>query len=87
MIRFLLTLAIVAGLVWAGATIKLGRRTFFGHVRAIWHSEEAEEMKEGVKETAGPAVKRVEHGIEAGYRAMKNDAGGEPAPSGSAAHP
>ena len=83
MIRFLVTLAVVAGLVWAGATIPLGKRTFFGHIRAIWHSEEAQEMKEGVKETAGPAVKRVERGIEAGYKAMKNDAGN--AGSGSAA--
>lgn len=83
----MLTLAIVAGLVWFGATVKLGRRTFFGHVRAIWHSEEAQEMKEGVKETAGPTVKRVEHGIEAGYKAMKSDAGGEPAGSGTTAHP
>lgn len=88
MIRFLITLAIVAGLVWAGATIKLGKHTFFGHIRAIWHSEEAEDMKEGVKETAGPAVHRMEKGISAGYHAMKND-GGSGAGSGSAApaHP
>ena len=83
MIRFLLTIAIVAGFIWAGATIPLGKRTFFGHVRAIWHSEEAQEMKEGVKETAGPAIKRVERGVEAGYKAMKND-GGATAGSGSA---
>ena len=88
MIRFLITLAIVAGLVWAGATIKLGKHTFFGHIRAIWHSEEAEDMKEGVKETTGPAVHKLETGIEAGYKAMKND-GGATAGSGSPApaHP
>jgi hypothetical protein len=85
-IRFLVTLVVVAALVWAGATIKLGKHTLFGHIRAIWHSEQAQDMKEGVRETAGPAVKRVERGIEAGYNAMKND-GSVSAGSGSAAKP
>jgi hypothetical protein len=85
-IRFLLTLAIVALLVWAAATIKLGKHTFFGHIRAIWHSEQAEDMKQGVKETAGPTMHRMERGIEAGYRAMKSD-GSAGSSSGSAATP
>ena len=86
MIKFLLTLAIVGALVWAGATIKLGKHTFFGHIRAIWHSDQAQDMKEGVRETAGPAAHRLERGIEAGYKAMKNDVSGSgSAGSGSAA--
>ena len=87
MIRFLLTLAIVAVLVWVAATVPMGKHTLFGHIRAIWHSEEAKDMKDGVKETTGPAVKRLEHGIEAGYNAMKSDAAGSAAGSGSAHHP
>ena len=75
MIRFLVTLAIVGALIWAAVTIPIGRRTLYGHIRNIWHSEQAEEMKQDVKQTAGPAVHRVERGIEAGYKAMKNDAG------------
>ena len=74
MIRFLFTLVIVGALVYVGATVKLGNRTFFGHVRAIWHTEEVQDLKEGVKETAGPAVDRVERGVKAGYHAIKDDA-------------
>ena len=73
MIRFLLYLAIAAGLAYCGATVKLGKRTFFGHVRAIWHTEEVQELKDGVKETAGPAVNKVERGIKAGVKAASDD--------------
>ena len=38
-----------------GATVPLGKRTFFGHIKAIWSSDEMGELKEGVKESAGPA--------------------------------
>ena len=78
MIRLLVFLALAGALAFCGATVKLGNRTFFGHVRAIWHTEEAQDLKEGVKDKAGPAAKRVKRGIEAGYNAMKDD-GGTPA--------
>ena len=65
MIRLIITIAIVAVLVYFGATVKLGKRTFFGHVRAIWHTEEVQDLKEGVQEKAGPALKRVEKGVKA----------------------
>ncbi len=73
MIRFLLLLAIAAGLTWCGATVKLGERTFFGHVKAIWATDEAQQLKEGVKEKAGPAADRVKRGIEKGYEAATED--------------
>lgn len=82
-IRFIVTLAALIALVWAGATVKVGKHTFFGHVRAIWHTEQVQDLKEGVKEKAGPAVDRVKRGIEAGYHAMKDD-GGSTGASGSA---
>jgi chloramphenicol 3-O-phosphotransferase len=72
-IRLILFLAIAAGLAYCGATVKLGKRTFFGHVRAIWHTEEVQDLKEGVKDTAGPTVDRVERGIHAGVKAMSDD--------------
>ena len=76
MIRFLLTVFMVGALAFCGATVKLGNRTFFGHIRAIWASDEAQDLKKGVKDTAGPAVHRLEHGVEAGVKAMKNDGSG-----------
>ena len=85
MIRLLVWLALIGAFAFLGATVKLGNRTFFGHVRAIWHTEEAQDLKEGVKDKAGPAAKRVKRGIEAGYNAMKDDGGqGQQVGSGSA---
>ncbi len=82
-IRFLLTLAIVGALIVVGATVKLGKRTFFGHVAAIWKTDEAQDMKEGIEETAGPAVKKLERGIKAGYREATRD-DGDAGPGGDA---
>jgi hypothetical protein len=69
MIRVLVYLAIAVGLVYVAITVPLGKRTFVGHVRAIWHTEEVQQLKTGVKETAGPAVHRLERGVKAGYKA------------------
>lgn len=80
MIRLIVLLALCGALAVCGATVKLGNRTFFGHVRAIWHTEEVQDLKSGVKEKAGPTVKRVEKGVKAGYNAMKEEGSG----SGSA---
>ncbi len=81
MIRFLLFLVVAGALAYCGATVKLGKRTFFGHVRAIWHTEEMQDLKEGVKDTAGPAVHKIEKGVSAGVKAMREDGS-----AGSAAH-
>ncbi len=86
MIRLILFLALAGALAYCGATVKLGKRTFFGHVRAIWHTEEVQELKEGVKDTAGPAVNRVERGLNAGVKAMQDDGSGATHDAGSAAH-
>ena len=76
MIRLLVMIAIVGVLAFCGATVKLGNRTFFGHVRAIWRTDEAQDLKQGVKQTAGPAAGRLKRGVEAGYNAMKAEDGG-----------
>jgi hypothetical protein len=83
MIRLLIFLALAIGLTVCGSTVKLGKRTFFGHVRAIWATEEVQDLKQGVQEKAGPTADRVKRGVEAGYKAMKDDEGS--AGSGSAA--
>ena len=76
MIRLILWLALIGAFVWAGSTVMLGKRTLFGHVRAIWHTEEMQELKDGVKETAGPTVQRVKRGVEAGLKAVSGSAVG-----------
>ena len=70
MIRLLVWLAVIAVLIYVAFTVPLGRKTFAQHVRSIWHTEEVQDLKQGVKETAGPAVQRVERGVKAGYEAM-----------------
>ena len=75
-LRLLVILALALGLAYLGSTVKLGKRTFFGHVRAIWHTEQAQDLKNGVEQTARPAVRRLEHGVKAGYEAIRNDDGG-----------
>jgi hypothetical protein len=72
-IRLVIFLALAGALAYCGATVKLGKRTFFGHVRAIWHTEEVQDLKEGVKDTAGPTMNRLERGINAGVKAAKDD--------------
>jgi hypothetical protein len=69
MLRFLVYLAIAIGLVYFATQVPLGKRTLVGHVRAIWHTEQVQELKDGVKEKAAPAVDRLERGVRAGYHA------------------
>ncbi|MBC7977877.1 MAG: hypothetical protein H7138_23090 [Myxococcales bacterium] len=69
MLRFLVYVAIAIGLVWFATQVPIGKRTFVGHVRAIWQTEEVQELKDGVKEKAAPAVERIERGVKAGYHA------------------
>lgn len=83
MLRLLVYLALAVGIAYCGATVPLGNRTFFGHVKAIWATEEAQQLKEGVKESAGPAADRVKRGIEKGIEAATEDEAGSG--SGSAA--
>jgi hypothetical protein len=76
MIRLLVFLAIAGGLAFCGATVPLGSKTFFGHVRAIWSSGEMAELKEGVKESAGPAADKVKRGVKAGIEAAQQEGSG-----------
>ncbi len=76
MIRFLVYLALAVCLVYVATTVPLGKHTFVGHIRAIWHTEEVQELKDGVKQKTGPAVNRLERGVKAGYRAATNDGSG-----------
>jgi hypothetical protein len=89
MLRFLIYAVIAIGLAYCATTVPLGKRTFVGHVRAIWHTEEAQELKDGVKNTAGPTVDRIERGVKAGYKAATTGGSGSQGAhsSGAEAHP
>lgn len=91
MIRLLVFLVLAIGLAYCGSTVKLGKRTLFGHIRAIWATEEVQDLKHGVEEQAGPAVDRVKRGVKAGIAAARGDEDGSGSGSGSGsaapAHP
>jgi hypothetical protein len=73
MIRFIVYLAIAIGLVYFATNVLLGKHTLVGHVRAIWHTDEVKDLKDGVKEKAGPAVERLERGVKAGVHAASRE--------------
>jgi hypothetical protein len=73
MIRLIVFVALAIGLGVCGSTVKLGNKTFFGHVRAIWATDEVKDLKQGVKEKAGPAAEKLKKGVSAGYNAMTED--------------
>ena len=83
MIRLLVFLALAAGFVWFGSSVQIGKRTLFGHVRAIWATEEVQDLKQGVEDKAAPAVDRIKRGVKAGIEAASGDEGSA-AGSGSA---
>lgn len=87
MIKLLVILVLAVGLAYCGATVKLGKRTLFGHVRAIWATDEVQDLKDGVKNNAGPTVDRLKRGVKAGIEAAKGDGetGSGSAGSGSGA--
>jgi hypothetical protein len=71
MFRWLIILGICCVLAFCGATVPLGKKTFFGHVKAIWSSDEMGELKDGVKEKAGPASDKAKEFVKGGVDAIK----------------
>jgi len=74
LIRSIIIVAVLGAFVYCGATVKLGKRTFFGHVANIWRADETQDLVDGVKETGGPAVERVKRGVKAGVDEAQRDA-------------
>ena len=59
LVRWLLSLAVLAMIVWFATNVSLGKRTLFGHLRAIFAAQEAKDLAEGTKEEAGRVADRV----------------------------
>jgi hypothetical protein len=75
--RTIVWIVVLAVLLYIGATVKLGERTFFGHIKNIWSSDETQDMVKGIKESSGPMVERVQRGVKAGLEEARrmDDAG------------
>lgn len=50
LLRFLVGLAFLAGFIWFGSSVELGRYTLFGHLQRIWRADETQELVEGARE-------------------------------------
>jgi hypothetical protein len=71
LLKLLVWIGVIAGFIWFGATVPLGKHTLFGHVQRIWKSDETQDLVEGTKEKAGPTIDRVKRGVEAGVSEAK----------------
>jgi hypothetical protein len=79
LLKSIITLAILGSLAVCGATVKLGDKTFFGHVARIWSTDETQDLVKGVKKTSGPVMDKVKRGVQAGYDEFhRNDDPGQP---------
>jgi hypothetical protein len=75
LLKFLMFLAMVGVVIWFGTSVKLGDHTLFGHAKRIWNTAETQDLVNGAKEKAGPAVEKVKRGVKAGIdEAEKDDA-------------
>jgi hypothetical protein len=59
LIRFLLSLAFLAVVIWFATTVPLGKRTLWGHLQAIFATQAAKDLADGTKEEAKKVAKRV----------------------------
>jgi hypothetical protein len=59
LIRFLISLAMTAAFLWFAVSVPLGKRTLWGHLRAIFSTPEAKDLAEGTREEAERVADRV----------------------------
>lgn len=56
LLKFVLFMGLLGAGIYYGMTVKLGERTFFQHVRAIWDTKETQELRRGTKRKVGGLV-------------------------------
>lgn len=59
LVRFLISLVMLAAFVWFAVTVPLGKRTLWGHVHAIFATQEAKDLADGTKEEAEKVARKV----------------------------
>jgi hypothetical protein len=56
LLKFALLMVLLGAGVYYGMTVKLGERTFFQHIRAIWETKETQELRRGTRQKVGGLV-------------------------------
>lgn len=64
LLRWLFSLVIFAIVVFFAATVELGKRTLFGHLWAILHTQEAKDLADGTKVEAKKVAERMKEEIK-----------------------
>jgi hypothetical protein len=59
LVRWLFWLCVFVAALWFAATVKLGKRTLFGHLHAIFTSREARDLADGTKQEAQELAERL----------------------------
>ena len=62
--RWLLSLSVLAVCAYLACTVPLGKRTLYGHLRAIFATPEAKDLASGTKQEARDLIKRAQKNIE-----------------------
>lgn len=59
LIRWMFSLALFLMLLWFATSVQLGKRTLWGHLQAIFATQEAKDLAEGTREEAKKVADRV----------------------------
>src|SRR6516165_9843279 len=73
LLKLCVSLAAFVALAWFGATVKLGSRTLFEHMRAIAGTKESQELVDGTKQAAEPIVDDVKRHMGRGDEKGEGD--------------
>ena len=59
LVRLMVSLVMLMAFVWFAVTVPLGKRTLWGHVHAIFGTQEAKDLADGTKEEAEKVARKV----------------------------
>ena len=59
LLKFILVMGLLGAGIYYGMTVKLGERTFFQHIQAIWETKETQELRRGTKQKVGGLVDKA----------------------------
>jgi type IV secretory pathway VirB10-like protein len=74
LVRFVISLVMLAAFVWFAVTVPLGKRTLWGHVHAIFATQEAKDLADGTKEEAEKVAQKVKQELHHADMAEPPDA-------------
>lgn len=59
LVRFLFSCVVFCAFIWFAVTVPLGKRTLWGHVHAIFATQEAHDSADGTKQEAEKVAEKV----------------------------